>query len=40
MIPYVFYLTPLFFQIGEFGPAQEATTIVDEQLLEEVSRAP
>ena len=39
MIPYIFCLTPLLFQIGEFNLEQEATPIVDQQLLEDVSRA-
>ena len=39
MIPYLFCFTLAFFQIGEFGLAQEAIPIVDEQLLEDVSRA-
>jgi len=37
MISYLFCLTPLLFQIGKFNLAQEATPIVDEQLLKNVS---
>ena len=39
MIPYLFCLTPLLFQIGNFDLEQEATPIFDDQLLEDVSRA-